>query len=82
MRSCSPEGQSYPGLLKKKQDQQVEQTDFPPLLCSHESLQVSQRSSECPIPGIVQGQVGCGFEQPGLVKDVPAYGRGVGLSYI
>uniref|UniRef100_A0A8D0FNH2 Vasoactive intestinal peptide receptor 2 n=1 Tax=Strix occidentalis caurina TaxID=311401 RepID=A0A8D0FNH2_STROC len=27
----------------------------------------------------VQDQVGCSFEQPHLVKDVPAHGRGVGL---
>ena len=32
----------------------------------------------CPIPGSVQGQVGWGFEQPGLVEDVPAHGREVG----
>ena len=31
----------------------------------------------CPIPGSVQGQAGWGFEQPGLVEGVPAYGRGV-----
>ena len=27
----------------------------------------------------VLGQVGRGFEQPDLVEDVPAHGRGVGL---
>jgi len=32
----------------------------------------------CPLPGSVQGQVGRGFEQRGLVEDVPAYGRGLG----
>ena len=32
----------------------------------------------CPLPGSVQGQVGRGFEQPGLVEGVPAHGRGVG----
>ncbi|KAK4810510.1 hypothetical protein QYF61_004290 [Mycteria americana] len=35
--------------------------------------QVAQRSCECPITGSVQGQVGWGFEQPDLVKDVPAH---------
>jgi len=40
--------------------------------------QVAQRSCVCPLPGSVQGQAGCGFEQPGLVEDVPAHGRGVG----
>jgi len=30
------------------------------------------------LPGRVQGQVGWSSEQPGLVEDVPAYGRGVG----
>ena len=41
--------------------------------------QVAQRSCGCPITGSVQGQVGPGFEQPDLVKDVPAHGRGLGL---
>jgi len=40
--------------------------------------QISQRSCGCPLPGGVQGQVGWGFGQPGLVEDVPAHGRGVG----
>ena len=40
--------------------------------------EVAQRGCGCPIPGSVQGQVGWGFEQPGLVKNVPACGRGVG----
>ena len=31
-----------------------------------------------PMPGSVQGQVGWGFEQPGLVECVPVHGRGVG----
>ena len=38
--------------------------------------QVAQRSCGCPIPGGVQGQVGRGLEQPGLVGGVPAQGRG------
>jgi len=32
----------------------------------------------CPLPGSVQGQVGWGFEQPGLVEGVIVHGRGVG----
>jgi len=40
--------------------------------------QVTQRSCGCHLPGSVQGQVGWGFEQPGLVEGVPAHGRGVG----
>jgi len=40
--------------------------------------QVAQRSCVWPLPGSVQGQVGWGFEQPGLVEGVPAHGRGVG----
>jgi len=40
--------------------------------------QVAQRRCGCPLPGSVQGQVGCGFEQPGVAEDVPAHGRGVG----
>ena len=38
--------------------------------------QVAQRSCGCPLPGSVQGPVGQGFEQPGLVEGVPARGRG------
>uniref|UniRef100_A0A8C3PK68 Uncharacterized protein n=1 Tax=Calidris pygmaea TaxID=425635 RepID=A0A8C3PK68_9CHAR len=41
--------------------------------------QVAQGSCGCPFPGGVQGQVGWGFEQPGLVGGVPAHGRGVGI---
>jgi len=40
--------------------------------------QVAQRSCGCPLPGRVQGQVGLGFEHPGLVEGVPAHGRGFG----
>jgi len=39
--------------------------------------QVAQRSCGCPIAGRVQGQVGRGFEHPGLVEAVPAHGRGL-----
>ena len=41
--------------------------------------QVAHRSCGGPIPGSVQGQVRWGFEQPHVVEDVPAHGRGVGL---
>uniref|UniRef100_A0A672UC28 Uncharacterized protein n=1 Tax=Strigops habroptila TaxID=2489341 RepID=A0A672UC28_STRHB len=41
--------------------------------------QVAQRSCGCPIPGSVQGKVGQGLEQPGLVEGVPARGRGLEL---
>lgn len=40
--------------------------------------QVIQRSGECPIPDSVQGRVGWGIEQPGLVETVPAHGSSVG----
>ena len=40
--------------------------------------QPAQRSPGCPLPGSVQGQVGWGFEQPGLVDGVSALGTGVG----
>ena len=40
--------------------------------------QVAQRSCGCPLPGSVQGQAGWSSEQPGLVEDVPAHGRGGG----
>jgi len=38
--------------------------------------QVAQRSCGCPIPVSVQGQVGRGLEQPGLVEGVPTHGMG------
>ena len=41
--------------------------------------QVAQSSCGCPITESVQGQVGWGFEQPDLVKDVPVYCRGLEL---
>jgi len=34
----------------------------------------------CPIPESIQGQVGRGSEQPGLVEDVPAHCRAAGLN--
>jgi len=40
---------------------------------------VAQRGGRCPIPDNIQGQAGRGSEQPGLVEDVPAHCRGVGL---
>ena len=40
--------------------------------------QVAQKGGRCPIPGNIQGQVGWGSEQPGLVEDVPVHCRGVG----
>ena len=46
--------------------------------------QAAQRGCGCPIPGGVQGQVGWGPGQPGLLLDMevggPACGRGVGDS--
>jgi len=38
--------------------------------------QAAQRSCGCPLPGSVQGQVGWGFEQLGLVEGGPAHGGG------
>ena len=34
--------------------------------------QVAQGNGGCPTIGSAQGQAGWGFEEPGLVKDVPA----------
>jgi len=39
--------------------------------------EIAQRSCGCPLPGSAQGQVGPESEQPDLVEDVPALGRGV-----
>ena len=40
--------------------------------------QVAQGRDEYPIPGDIQGQAGCGSEQPGLVVDNTVHG-GEGL---
>lgn len=40
---------------------------------------VAQRGGGSFIPGNIQGQVRQGSEQAGLVEDVPAFCRGVGL---
>ena len=45
------------------------------ILCGEALAQVAQRSCGCPLPGRVQGQVGWGFGQPGLVEGVPACGE-------
>jgi len=39
--------------------------------------QVAQGGFGCPIPGGIQGQAGCGSEQPGLVVGDPACSRGI-----
>ena len=39
--------------------------------------QVAQGGCECPIPGGIQGQAGCGSGQPGLVVGDSAHSRGV-----
>jgi len=41
--------------------------------------QVAQRGGGGPIPGNIQGHLGRGSEQPGLVEDVPAHCRGIRL---
>ena len=41
--------------------------------------QAAQSGCGCPIPGRAQGQVGRGWEQPGLGGGGPAHSRGVGL---
>jgi len=41
--------------------------------------QVAQGGCGCPIPGGIQGQAGCGSEQPGLVVGDPAHRRGLKL---
>ena len=41
----------------------------------------AQRRCGCPLPGGVQGQVGWSSEQPDLVEDVPAHGRGSGTRW-
>ena len=45
------------------------------------TMKVAQRSCGCLLPGSVQGQVGWSSEQPGLVEDVPAHGRGGGTRW-
>lgn len=41
--------------------------------------QVAQQCCGCPIPGGVRGQVGWGFERPGLVGGVSVRGGGLEL---
>ena len=41
--------------------------------------QVAWRGGGCPIPGSIQGQAGCGSEQPDLAVGVPVHYKGVGL---
>jgi len=43
--------------------------------------QAAQRSCGCPLPGRAQGQVGQGWEHPGLGERVPAHGRGGGTGW-
>ena len=38
----------------------------------------NQEGCGCPLPGSIQGQVGWGFEQPGLEGGVLAYSKGFG----
>ena len=51
-----------------------------PQLCHHELMHSSLTT--CPVPGGIQGQVGWGPWQPGLVLDMevggPAFSMGVG----
>ena len=42
--------------------------------------QVAQRGNGGPIPGNIQGHIGWGSEQRGLVEKVPAHCRGIGLN--
>ena len=39
--------------------------------------QVMEEGCECPIPGGIQGQAGCGSGQPGLLVGDPAHSRGL-----
>ena len=52
------------------------------VLCFHGSgctEQVAQGGCGCPIPAGIQGQVGCGSGQPGLLVGNPACSRGLEL---
>jgi len=44
--------------------------------------QIAQSSSGGPITGNIQGQVGWGSEQAGLVEDIPAHCKRVGLDVL
>ena len=48
----------------------------PGFIPQHGQQVIAQRSCGCPIPSSVQGQVGWGLEQPGIVEGVPVHGRG------
>jgi len=47
--------------------------------CRPAACKVPEVKKDVPLPGSVQGQVGRGFEQPGLMEGVPTHGRGVGM---
>lgn len=40
--------------------------------------QVTRRSCRCHLPGNIQGWIGWGFEQLGLLEGIPAHGKGLG----
>ena len=50
-------------------------------VCLNSYLRLAQWGCEFPLSGIVQGQAGWGFEQPGLEGRDPAYSRGIGMRW-
>lgn len=47
------------------------------VVCGHKCPleNAGQRSCGCLLPGIIQDQVGWGFENAGLMEDIPAHGN-------
>lgn len=70
-RGCR--GQKQPG--KHDTDWAEHMEDIFYSVCGETLEQDAQGRRECHITGIVQDQVGCGFENPDIVVDDPGCGR-------
>lgn len=68
-------------LFLKTSSSEVWKTEFSHLLEAVEGLPFAQRSCGDCEPGIVQNQVGCSLEQPGILEGASAQGRRAGKGW-